>query len=340
MRSEAVATRILLFTAIMLLGNAPSSVAQRTRVYASVISSGKFIVGAANAGTGLFHKAETDDTTWIHTGPQRIRANGFAVDPRSGGETVYIASGNGVLRSKDAGATWRLLTGWRVTEVLGSALDPHNLGSMAIATAYGVFRSTDDGENWLECNTGRRFPPFTPTVLYDPAVPGRLLCSAEDGIYISVDGGSRWELSVSVPRGVRTIARHPRRSDLLAAGTEEDGMFVSTDGGMNWAKRPASGDVGTVYAVAFVPDADSSIYIGGFEAGVHLSTDLGETWDNRSTGLNVPTVHALAVDPADSRRMYAGTIWGGIFRSEDSGATWRYAGLMDSQVVSISFIEF
>ncbi|MDH7516151.1 MAG: hypothetical protein QHI48_09785 [Bacteroidota bacterium] len=316
----------------------PQAPSPSVRVYASVLSSGKFIVGAPNAGTGVFYQSPQDDTVWTHTGPERIRANACAVDPRSRGSTLYIASGNGVIRTTDGGSSWRLLTDWRVTEVLGISLDPHDRRGIVIATAHGLFRSADGGENWVHADSGRTFPFFTQAVMHDPEKPGVLLCAAEDGLYESVDGAVSWNRTNCPARRIRALARHPLRPDIIAAGTEDDGLFLSTDRGTSWRQCAIAPDCRTVYAVAFAPGTEQTLYVGGFESGVYASTDLGRTWESRSDGLTVRTVHALMPMPDQPRHLYAGTIWGGVFRSRDAGRSWEYAGLMDSQVVSFTVV--
>ncbi|MBL0174473.1 MAG: hypothetical protein IPP94_04255 [Ignavibacteria bacterium] len=316
------------------------SAQQRSTVYTSVISTGAFIVGAANSETGLFYQAGNGDTAWTHTGPMRIRANGFAVDERSRGRILYIAAGNGVHRSSDAGATWRVLTDWRVTEVLSIALDPRRPGRLVIGTAYGVFVSKDTGATWKPGNAGRKKPLFTSMVAADPHARDRYYCTAEDGLYRSDDGARTWKRTSLRATAVRSVAVHPGRAGMLAAGTENEGLHLSTDAGRSWTRCTAGIAHETFWAIAFDPSNPTRIYAGGHESGVYISRDFGASWVRSVKGLKVTTVHSLAVDPLDARVLYASTSWGGIFRSRDAGDSWEYAGLTDSQVVCVRMYAF
>src|SRR5690606_35842277 len=98
-----------------------------------------------NAASGFYRRDAAG--AWVHSGWQNVRCAGLALDPRDR-RTVFLACGNGVLRSRDGGASWRVTTDWRVTEVLDVALDPFAPGSVYAATAYGPWHSADDGETW------------------------------------------------------------------------------------------------------------------------------------------------------------------------------------------------
>src|SRR5512137_557184 len=49
------------------------ALSQKSTVYAAVVSTKVFVVGAANSPTGLFYQQTGSDTTWNHTGPVNIR---------------------------------------------------------------------------------------------------------------------------------------------------------------------------------------------------------------------------------------------------------------------------
>src|SRR5271157_1866009 len=109
-----ISTAILLIS-IMLPAKLLS---QESTVYVSVLSTKLFVVGAANPETGIFYKKTTDDTVWQHTGPKNIRAFGLAVHTPLRGQLICIAAGNGLHKTTDGGKTWKVTTGWQVTEVL------------------------------------------------------------------------------------------------------------------------------------------------------------------------------------------------------------------------------
>jgi len=321
----------------LLLGaGSVSSPAQVSTVYATVVATKMFVVGAANPRTGLHFQLTNADTAWDHAGPQTSRVFDVAFGPGSGGRVIYLAAGNGVHLSRDFGASWRITTGWEITEVLSVSPDPLDTSTVYIATAYGIYKTADGCRTWHKASSGLT-KTFTCRVRVDHTTPSTLYCGGEAGLFVSTDGGARWERTGLSVGQVLEIAQHPTRPEILLAGTEENGLYRSTDGGRTWAKSEAGVDHRTFYSIAFDPSNPDMVYAGGYVTGVYKSIDGGIRWSRVNEGLGCRTIHALAVDPRDGSRIYAGGYWGGLFRSESGGERWEAAGLSDAQVWNIMF---
>lgn len=319
--------------------NSGSAGAQTSTVYASVVATKLFVVGAANPQTGLFTQHPGDDTTWQHTGPNNIRAFGLAVPGRDRGRVMYISGGNGVHKSTNGGATWKITTDWRITEVLWVAPDPRDTATVYCATEFGIFKTSDGCATWTEMNRGLT-QTFTQCVLVDHAVPGKVYCATEDGLFQSLDGAATWtRMGLSVG-GTRVIAQHPRDSGMLVAATESYGIYVSRDGGKVWVRSEAGVDHLTFYAIAFDPTNPEIVYAGGYVTGVYKSTNGARSWRRMNDGLGNLNIHAIAVDPTNGQRVYAATMWGGMYRTDDGGASWRPAGLGGAQIWNLVIQSF
>jgi len=309
----------------------------KSTVFAPVTATRLFVVGAANPQTGVFVRHPGDDTVWSHTGSKTIRAFGVALDTASKGRVRYIAAGNGVHLSRDGGLSWKITTGWNITEVMSVAPDPADTNTVYCSTPYGVFKTNDGCASWNEMNNGL-------TSLFAPSLitgrDGRLYCVTEDGLFVSPDGARHWErmgLSVS---GARVIAQSPADPSFLIAGTESYGLYVSHDGGKIWTRSESGVDHMTFYAVAFDPVNPDIVYAGGYVTGVYKSVDGARSWKRMNEGLANLNVHGIAVDPLDHNRVYAATLWGGVFVSGDGGAQWKSAGLGGAQVWNIVIYTF
>jgi photosystem II stability/assembly factor-like uncharacterized protein len=330
----------LFVLAIILFVLIPAELFSRqSTVYVSVLSTKLFVVGAANPETGLYFQRTTDDTVWRHTGAKNIRAFALAVHTPSRGQLICIASGNGVHRTTDGGTSWKITTGWEITEVLSVAIDPLNASLMVCATPYGVFRTLDAGTTWTECNNGLK-QKFTSCVIIDRSNSNTLICSTEDGVYRSEDKGTTWKRTGLTVGGVRVVVQHPKDPQVLLAGTDDNGIYLTRNGGQYWEKSEAGLDHSTFFAISFDPSNPQIVYAGGYVTGVYKSTDGGQSWMRKNNGLTNLNVHSIAVDPTNGNRVYAGTQWGGVFRSEDGGATWNNVGLNGSQIWSISIQPF
>lgn len=322
---------ILLLLLINLIFIVPLSAQQET-VYMSVLNSRRHRIGALdNPTVGLFLSTDAG-VNWQHRGWGYTRA--FYTESGLDG-TIWSACGNGVLRSTDGGATWRITTGWEITEVLRVKADPRNPVTVYAATAYGIFKTTDSGESWQEKNRGFR-KAFTSDIVVDRTSGSLLFAATEEGIYRSTDGGNRWSPVGAKTKGVRTVVQDPHRAQTFWAGTENDGVAVSRDEGKTWRSANSGMKHQTVYTIIFDPAVSGIVYVGTHDGGVYRSLDDGKTWKQCSKGLNNLVVHALVVLPSNPRTILAGTLNGGLFKSTDGGDHWNFNSQEEGQVWGLS----
>ena len=103
---------------------------------------------------GLFFR--TDDGKWKPFGP-RVAISGLTVRPGDN-SFMLVPSSDGVVRSRDGGKTWRMVTGWEVGDVLSIVYDGVDPQLVYGATAWGPIRSTDGGETWKAALSGLAKP--------------------------------------------------------------------------------------------------------------------------------------------------------------------------------------
>ncbi len=312
--------------------------AQQSTVYVSVLQNARFIVGAANLTTGLFVQHPADDTVWEHRGPVNTRNFGVAAGPGSKGGVLYLATGGGVLKSTNAGASWVTTTDWRITEVL--CVTPHPLNDSVVycATAYGVFKTADGCRTWTEANHGLG-STYTQSVIVDYSDPKKLYCAAGDGVYFSKDGAATWHRMGLSVGAVHAVAQHPSNARRFAVATES-GLYFTEDDGTCWTKSESGIEHETFYTIVYDPVRPEVLYAGGYMTGVYKSTDGGKNWKWSMKGLDYPKIHSIAVDPTNHARVYAGTLWGGVYRSDDGGMSWRHTGLTGAEVYSLMILPF
>ncbi|MBC7188179.1 MAG: hypothetical protein H5U38_14240 [Calditrichaeota bacterium] len=284
---------------------------------------------------GLFATRDRGQT-WEHFGWHYTKCFSGATAVVNGQRVYYLACGNGVQKSPDGGQSWIITTGWNITECLKVAIDPRNSDVVYTASAYGIFKTADGGKTWQEKNRGLA-STFTAALIIDPDDPETLYCATEAGVCRSRDGAEHWEPIGLLGLGVRTIVQHPVYRDMLAAGTEEDGVWLSSDRGTTWHPANAGLTHRTVYALAFAPQDDRTMYAGTFQGGVFKSEDGGASWRSCNEGLRVLDIHAVLVDPDDKSTVYLGTLNDGVWCSTDGGAHWHFIGLETSQVWDMFF---
>ena len=307
--------------------------AQPETIYMSVRSSRQTRLNASDNPTiGLFLSRD-GGATWEHKG-WRDQIKVFYAEAGADG-TLWSACGNGVLRSTDGGVTWKITTDWEVTEVLKVKVDPHDPQVVYAATAYGIFKTSDNGKSWQAKNRGLD-NTFVSDLVIDRANTARLLAATEGGIYISTHKGESWAPAALHGKGVRTIVQDPLRAKRFWAGTEDDGVFFSDKKGERWQPANHSAPLTTVYAIAIDPKNSNLILLGTHEGGVYRSTDGGKIWKPCNNGLQNTVVHALAILPSNAQIIFAGTINGGLYRSVNGGESWEFNSQPNGQVWGLS----
>ncbi|MGA7305895.1 MAG: hypothetical protein WBW88_13535 [Rhodothermales bacterium] len=310
-------------------------------LYAAVLETEGFTVGQDNSRSGLFR--QEDDGSWTSLGWHNIRNFGIAISA----DYIFLASGNGVLRSGDDGKNWRMTTDWKITEVLDIALDPDDPHKLIIATAHGIAWSPDDGDTWHTNNDGLA-STFVQSIVFEPgtsgvrrpesgggASPARWLAGTEKGVFEAVSLDSRWNSAALGDVAVRQIAINAK--GVCAVATDGSGLWLGTNkaGGplANWEQATGLPSDASFYAAAVSNDG-RSIATGGFRTGVRLSRDGGESWDHLTDGLTNLTIQALSFRPG-SDELWAGTSGGGAFRLE--GKRFVSEGLPGSTIRKFYF---
>ncbi len=317
------------------------------QLYAALVRSRGYVVGGPLAGSGL-HYLE-GDTTWTHVGWNHPIVFGIAVD-QDDPDIIFLAGGNGALRTLDGGESWRVTTGWRVTEVMDVDIDPRDGRNVYIATSYGIWRSSDRGETWEQSDRGVA-EKYTSAIRVDRTDSRTLLAGTVGGIYRSGDRGGSWS-RVSDSEYVTDLQQSRSQPSTWLASSHDGGVFVSHDGGDSWTVPDGDVDDASLYAAAIDPSDPSRMAAVGFERGLYVSDDGGSSW-RRSVG-DLPGCVALTVvtDPPDNPgpclyevvfspdsrgSLIVATVESGLFRSDDLGRSWTYVGMNGSVVYDLLY---
>jgi len=210
------------------------------------------------------------------------------------------------------------LSGRKVNEII-------TLGANLFAgTDGGIFRSTDNGANWTQVNTG-----LTDTTIVALAVSDTIIFAgaAASGVFRSNDNGTNWS-------EMNTGLTDTFISDLLVVGStlfagtgDGGGIFRFQNGGANWVQitNGLSFYDGTTLAAS-----GGTIYLGDNECVIFLSTNNGTNWTQISTGITGTFISALIVSGSN---FFAGSNRG-VFLSTDNGSNWTQvsSGLTDTTI--------
>ncbi len=265
---------------------------------------------------------DTVNERWRRFGPTIQQVNSLSTDP-SNPENIFLACGNGIVRSQDNGKTWRMVTGWRESDITKIVIDPSNGKNVYAASAWGVTISRDGGDSWSAANEGL-VEKFSNSIVVDHLNPKRLLVATTAGLFVSYDSAETWEQIPTTPKiAILGLGRNKADPNIWIAGTEGNGVILSSDNGKTWQSTAPGLSTANIYGVTTDPFNGENLAAGGWGTGIWISTDGGKSWKNRGKELPSQNITATTFDYAQSGRLWASTFEEGTFYSDDMGVTWR-----------------
>jgi len=117
---------------------------------------------------------------------------------------IWTATDDGVLQlTKDGGKTWKNVTPKGLPETLINAIEvsPHDKATAYIATTRfkfndytpAIYKTTNYGESWTNISNGIPIGAYTRVIREDTKRKDLLFAGTELGMYISWNGGKRWQ---------------------------------------------------------------------------------------------------------------------------------------------------
>ena len=262
----------------------------------------------------------SDTGVWTQIGPYGGTINELAAAPGTPA-TMYAATGGGIFKSTNAGATWAGsssgLTDGNVTSI---AVNPANTSEVYATTSTALWRSTDAGATWATVPVSvNGVTPYNDTSLAFGAA-STLYFSGSNGAVVSSDDGSTWTFLESTGGQVNAVIPDPLNASNVLVVTSA-GLQRSVDGGLTFTNCSVPAGLG-VASVTYDPGNDSIVFAG---AGSLLrSIDGGASFQPVQTDAG-SQVWKVAASPSDPTHVYASGRVGQltyIARSVDTGATW------------------
>lgn len=221
----------------------------------------------------------------------------------------------------------------------------------------GIFRSTDNGDHWVQVNEN-----LSDLYIESFAVNslGEVFVGTYDGVSFSNNNGNSWNHLGLANIPIFSLAINPN-GDIFAGisghWNNGIGIYRSSDHGQSWTPLTnglpprevhsivisSQGIIflatnGGIYRSANNGDSWEDLYFPGYSAisltvdtnddvfagtgrGIYRSQDNGNTWILSSQGLP-PNTAVTSLRANSLNHIFAGTSYSGIFRSTDSGNNW------------------
>ena len=231
----------------------------------------------------------------------------------------FGATGGGLWKTTDGGATWKPLA--------DKFLKTSSVGAVAIA---------ESDPNVIFAGMGQ--------------APIRGNTSHGDGVYKSTDAGATWtNVGLQDTQQISRVRIHPKDPDTVYVAAQghvwgpnaDRGVYRTVDGGKTWKKVLFVDDKTGASDLIMDPTNPRILYAafwqvyrqpwslenGGTGGGLWKSIDGGDTWKKLTTGLPEGIVGKVTVAVSASR---PSRVWamvqhaekGGLYRSEDGGEKW------------------
>ena len=207
---------------------------------------------------------------WTYPGVPHTPHVMVIVPHPSEGDTVYAGiEVGGIVRSTDAGQTWRVTGSDGVhPDIHGIAISPSQPNVLYAATPNGVYHSADGGERWSRRTEGLERLYCRPIVVHQ-----------ED------------------PQTAAVVATHGA-SGFFGIPAERTGgqVYVTRNAGKTWQHVTAGLPEPLQPTPSMVADTQRAgrFYLPLFSGDVFVTDDAGSTWERLTSGLP-PILRAVAV---------------------------------------------
>jgi uncharacterized protein (TIGR03437 family) len=332
----------------------------------------------ARAGAGQWYST-TDFETWALESaepaaatlpppiPDRVPEPGAILRATPARGVIY-AAGQHVWRSDDGGRSWRNLTQWRQSSLLGAAaadlaVSPNDPASIAVATGTGVWRSADSGLTWSSCNAALPHLPVRRILSLPRGSQGARISflAAQPGTAAAFEWqpGERtaWRPAAEPAPNAMLLATSRRlgalvtvvqaQGDWAYAGSSDGRLWTSMNRGAEWS-APAFNPGAAIESIA-VDERDPRRAIvvlsrqldGGADplrtpAVVLRTLNGGLYWDDITA--NLPETAAFGVTADFSANAVYVAALGGLYQADLNAPSWTRlsgGGLPASPVLDV-----
>ncbi len=289
-------------------------------------SNGKIFAGEVN--TGLF-VSDSWEMNWSLVRDNNLIQGSIGRIVTSGSR-IFATDISSIYVSADNGSTWSRLSyrfdGHTIRDIAISGPDIFVAASRSFGPPTagaqrkgGVYRSSDNGLNWVLVNNGISGRSFS-TI---EAVNGKVFASEAGGdTFVSINNGNDWRLA-SAGLTAQTVCAVTESSGRVYAGTYGGGIFLSTDGGLNWS--PTNNGLTNKNVCSLVIKGGN--VIAGTDEGIFISTDNGLSW-RQDVGSIIYSINSILpgkgnlIAGGDSVNVM-GTVRSHVLISADNGLTWK-----------------
>jgi photosystem II stability/assembly factor-like uncharacterized protein len=269
----------------------------------AILDSDPAVVFAATS-VGLSSKTADDTSMWQKSG--KVPQPRHVESPRGQQDTLYVSTYNSVLKTNDAGATWKTIA---ASTAFALAVAPSKPATVYAALSDSLAKSTNGGATWTNISSGLPLGYFAfyygftaNSIAVAPTDDSKVYVATPDAVYKTTDGGTKWTIAASQPNAA-ALAIEPNDPSVVYAASGGAGILRSSDDGTTWT--PA-GLIDKHVLSLTIGGAPSALYAGTTDGHLYRSDDRGDTWNAVEDGLTRSPIYRLAITGSGDR-LYAAT---------------------------------
>lgn len=295
------------------------------RLYALVTLPSDATGGGAS--TDNVYRSDNGGATWTPTHPGNFQAtygwflSTVVVHPSD--PDLFLVGGLSLLRSSNGGSIYDDVTPPHV-DIHALAYDA--AGRLICGDDGGVHRSQDNGNSWIDLNTGLGIVQFYPGLSLHPTNPDFVLGGTQDnGTNLRVSALD-WVHRLGGDGGYTAL--HPANPSSMFAEFQGTGnLYRSLNGGASFSLARTGIVLSDrncfVPPVTYSPSSSTTLLYGTHR--VYRSTNNGTNWSPISgdlTGGSPAAIRGLIIAPSNAQTVYASTNDGRVLVSTDGGVNF------------------
>ncbi|MCL5267085.1 MAG: hypothetical protein M1469_03145 [Bacteroidetes bacterium] len=307
-----------------------SSYCGRVEIALSPSTPNVLYVGIWGSDTSRVFRSSDGGSSWTplsignYGGGQGWYNNCVSVSPQDP-NSVFVG-GIDFWHTTNGGTNWTNLTqsyagGYIHPDQHAIAFAPSNPNVIYIGNDGGVWKSTDGGRTFINCNSNLAITQFY-RIAIDPENPLLTYGGTQDnGTLKNTQPSLQWDMIYGGDGG--QVIVDPKNSNIIYAEYVNGALVKSTDGGNSWVSitNGITEDGAWITPLVIDPSNDSVLYTATNR--IYKTTDGGASWMPITPILldSAYRVTTLSISPIDPK-----TIWTAlgsfVFVTTDGGASW------------------
>jgi photosystem II stability/assembly factor-like uncharacterized protein len=188
-----------------------------------------------------------------------------------------------------------------------NSLGTSNNGSLIAVSAGGIYKSSDDGNNWHRNN----YILQNTTTEIISTVNGFTVFGNDANIFRSTDNGETWSAAGVTSGLVRHLCAN---DDGVLFLTSDEKVYVSTNNGNSWSTNTEPKPFSFIYGITA---SGSDLYIAA-NNGIYRSSNYGQNWIDITGNLPPGICYSIIVK---NGKIFTGKHQS-IYSTSDNGTTW------------------